>query len=118
MISKQENYLTTITGIGDITAVVVITKIGDISRFDRPNQLLTFACLDAFVQQSGDFTRTKNKLSKRGYPYLRREIWQKAYIAAFKNPVLPQYYNKLRTRGKSYSTTIRAIARKLVNIIF
>lgn len=118
LISKQENYLTTITGIGDITAAVIMAEVGDISRFDRPNQLLAFAGLDASVHQSGDFTGTKNKLSKRGSPYLRRAIWQAAFIAAFKDPALSQYYQKLRTRGKSHGTAIGAVSRKLVNIIF
>ena len=57
--------MTTITGIGDITAAVLMADVGDIKRFERPNQLLAFAGLDASVYQSGDFTRTKNRLSKR-----------------------------------------------------
>lgn len=117
-ISKQENHLTTITGIGDITAAVIMGEVGDINRFERPNQLLAFAGLDASVHQSGDFTGTKNKLSKRGSPYLRRAIWQAAFIAAFKDPALSLYYQKLKKRGKSHGTAIGAVARKLVNIIF
>lgn len=113
-ISKQEIHLTIITGIGDITAAVIMGEVGDINRFERPNQLLAFAGLDASVHQSGDFTDTKNKLSKRGSPYLRRAIWQ----AAFKDPVLSLYYQKLTKRGKSHGTAIGAVACKLVNIIF
>ncbi|HBI1728551.1 TPA: IS110 family transposase [Enterococcus faecalis] len=78
----------------------------------------SFAGLDASVYQSGDFTRTKNRLSKRGSPYLRRAIWQAAFVAAFKDPALFLYYQKLRKRGKSHGTAIGAVARKLVNIIF
>lgn len=118
LISRQENYLTTITGIGDITAAVIMGEVGAIERFERPNQLLAFAGLDASVHQSGDFTGTKNKLSKRGSPYLRRAIWQAAFIAAFKDPALSLYYQKLRNRGKSHGTAVGAVARKLVNIIF
>ncbi|WP_154935834.1 transposase, partial [Klebsiella michiganensis] len=69
LITKQNNYLTTITGIGDIIAAVIIGEVGNIDRFSRPNQLLAFAGLDASVHQSGDFTGTKNKLSKRSSPY-------------------------------------------------
>ncbi len=118
LISRQENYLTTITGIGDITAAVIMGEVGTIERFERPNQLLAFAGLDASVHQSGDFTGTKNKLSKRGSPYLRRAIWQADFIAAFKDPTLSLYYQKLRNRGKSHGTAVGAVARKLVNIIF
>jgi len=118
LVDKQNNYLTTITGIGEVTAAVIMGEIGDIHRFERPNQLLAFAGLDASVHQSGDFTGTKNKLSKRGSPYLRRAIWQAAFIASNKDPSLSIYYQKLRNRGKSHGTAIGAVARKLVNIIF
>ncbi len=43
----------------DITAAVLMAEVGDIKRFERPNQLLAFAGLDASVHQSGDFTGTK-----------------------------------------------------------
>ncbi|MED2754595.1 IS110 family transposase [Bacillus thuringiensis] len=118
LVAKQKNYLTTITGIGPVTAAVLMGEIGDIQRFERPNQLLAFAGLDASVRQSGDFTGTKNKLSKRGSPYLRRALWQAAFVASQKDPALSHYYQKLRTRGKSHGTAVGAVARKLVNIIF
>ncbi|EKP7339250.1 transposase [Listeria monocytogenes] len=38
LISKQDNYLTTITGIGDITVAVIMAEVGDTNRFERPNQ--------------------------------------------------------------------------------
>lgn len=118
IIATQDNYLTTITGIGDITAAVIMGEIGDINRFKKPSQLLAFAGLDASVHQSGDFTGTKNKLSKRGSPYLRRAIWQAAFIAAFHDPALSIYYQKLKQRGKSHGTAVGAVSRKMVNIIF
>lgn len=118
IVEKQENFLTTITGIGPITAAVIIGEVGDIHRFERPNQLLAFAGLDASVRQSGDFTGTKNHLSKRGSPYLRRAIWQAAFVASQKDPALSVYYQGLRKRGKSHGTAIGAVCRKLVNIIF
>lgn len=118
LIDGQDHYLTTITGIGAITAAVIISEIGDIQRFERPNQLLAFAGLDASVHQSGDFTGTRNKLSKRGSPYLRRAIWQAAFVASNRDPALSLYYKSLRKRGKHHGTAVGAVCRKLVNIIF
>ncbi len=118
LVNRQDQYLTTITGIGPITAAVILSEVGDISRFERPNQLLAFAGLDASVHQSGDFTGTRNKLSKRGSPYLRRAIWQAAFVASYKDPALSRYYQSLRKRGKHHGTAIGAVCRKLVNIIF
>ena len=118
LLEKDDHYLTTISGIGSITAATIIGEIGDIKRFERPNQLLAFAGLDASIHQSGDFTGTNNRISKRGSPYLRRAIWQAAFVASNKDPALSEYYQSLRARGKHHGTAIGAVCRKLVNIIF
>lgn len=116
--NRQEHYLTTITGISDVTACVVLGEIGSIKRFERPEQLVAFAGLDASVHQSGDFNGSKTRLSKRGSPYLRRAIWQAAFVASFHDPALSVHYQKLRKRGKAHGTAVGAVARKLTHIIF
>lgn len=115
---KQKHYLTTITGVSDVTAAVILGEVGDFDRFERPEQLVAFAGLDASVHQSGDFTSTRTRISKRGSPYLRRAIWQDAFVASNRDPVLSAYYKKLRTRGKAHGTAVGAVARKLTHIIF
>ena len=110
--------ITTITGIGSVLGASIVSEIGNISRFERANQLVAYAGLDTRVKQSGDFSATNTKLSKRGSPYLRRSIWLAATVAAFKDPALSIYYQGLRARGKAHGTAIGAVARKLTNIIF
>lgn len=116
--NRQEHFLATITGIGDVTACVILGEIGDIKRFERPEQLVAFAGLDASVHQSGDFNSSKTRISKRGSPYLRRAIWQAAFVASFHDPALSLHYQKLRKRGKAHGTAVGAVARKLTHIIF
>lgn len=116
--NQQEHYLTTITGISDVTACVILGEIGSVKRFERPEQLVAFAGLDASVHQSGDFNGSKTRLSKRGSPYLRRAIWQAAFVASFHDPALSSHYQKLRKRGKAHGTAVGAVARKLTHIIF
>jgi len=116
--NRQHHYLTTITGVSDITAAVILGEIGSIDRFEQPKQLVAFAGLDASVHQSGEFNGTNMKLSKRGSPYLRRAIWQAAFVASFNDPALSLYYKKLRKRGKVHGTAVGAVARKLTHIIF
>jgi len=115
---RQEHFLTTITGIGDVTACVILGEIGSIERFERPEQLVAFAGLDASVHQSGDFNSSRTRISKRGSPYLRRAIWQAAFVASYHDPSLSIHYQKLRNRGKAHGTAIGAVARKLTHIIF
>lgn len=116
--NRQEHFLTTITGISDVTACVVLGEIGSIKRFERPEQLVAFAGLDASVHQSGDFTSGRTRISKRGSPYLRRAIWQSAFVASFHDPALSLHYQRLRKRGKAHGTAVGAVARKLTHIIF
>ena len=118
MINSLCPVITSITGIGDVLGAVIFSEIGDISRFERANQLVAYAGLDVAVKQSGNFNATDTKISKRGSPYLRRAIWLAASVAAFKDPALSVYYQKLRQRGKAHGTAIGAVARKLTNIIF
>lgn len=93
-------------------------EIGDISRFESAPKLVAYAGLDASVKQSGDFTGTKNKISKRESPYLRRALWLAAFIASRRDPVLSVYYSNLIARGKSHKLALTAVSRKLCNIVW
>jgi transposase len=116
---KQTNQvITTIPGIGETLGAIIVSEIGDIHRFDAPGKLVAFAGLDVKVNQSGEFIGTKNKISKRGSPYLRRAIWLAAGRAAFCDPVLSEYYQPLKARGKHHLTAVGAVSRKMCNIIF
>ena len=116
---KQVNQvITSIPGIGDTLGAIIVSEIGDINRFDAPNKLVAFAGLDVKVTQSGEFEGTKQHISKRGSPYLRRAIWLAANRAAFCDPILSDYYQSLKSRGKHHLTAVGAVARKMCNIIF
>lgn len=118
LLQKTGSYITTIPGIGETLGAIIIGEIGDIHRFDAPNKLVAFAGLDVRVTQSGEFTGTRQKISKRGSPYLRRAIWLAATRAAFCDPVLSFYYQSLRDRGKHHLTAVGAVSRKLCNTIY
>lgn len=118
LLHDANQVITSIPGIGEVLGAIIIGEIGDISRFDSAPKLVAFAGLDVSVKQSGEFLGTQNKISKRGSPYLRRAIWTAANCAAFCDPVLSEYYQSLRARGKHHLTAVGAVARKLCNIIF
>ena len=110
--------ITTITGISDVLGSAIVGEISDISRFESAPKLVAYAGLDASVKQSGDFTGTKNKISKRGSPYLRRALWLAAFVASRRDPVLSVYYSNLIARGKSHKLALTAVSRKLCNIVW
>ena len=53
LLHETNQYITTITGIGDVLGAIIVSEIGDINRFERPNQLVAFAGLDVTVKASG-----------------------------------------------------------------
>lgn len=118
LLAQTNSVITTITGIGPTLGAAIIGEIGDITRFETPGKLVAFAGLDASVSQSGEFTGTQGKMSKRGSPHLRRAIWMAASRACFCDPTLSDYYKSLRARGKHHLTAVSAVARKMCNIIF
>lgn len=119
LLSGFDTQLTTITGIGPTLAAVILSEIGgDIKRFSSPAKLAAYAGVDPTVKQSGDFSGTRMKMSKRGSPYLRRAIWLASTVAAFKDPAIHALYERKRTEGKDHMTVIGHICRKLISIIF
>ena len=113
-----QQHLTTIPGIGAVTAAAILGEIGDIRRFQTLKQLVAYAGIDPNIHQSGQFVSTKTPMSKRGSPYLRHALWLAACQARIRDPQLKAYYHKRRAEGKAYGTTIGAICRKLLARIF
>lgn len=59
-------------GVGDVLAPKLIAEIGDARRFHNSKALIAYAGIDAPPYQSGQFTGTNRKISKRGSSVLRK----------------------------------------------
>ena len=63
-------------GIGDVLAPKIIAEIGDVRRFHNGKALVAYAGVDAPPYQSGQFTGTNRKISKRGSASLRKIAYE------------------------------------------
>ncbi|WP_368487541.1 IS110 family transposase [Clostridium sp. BJN0013] len=111
-------------GIGFITAVTIMSEIGDPTRFKHPKEMVAFFGIDPSVSQSGKFNSDQNKMSKRGTRFGRRALYAAALASIRKsktgkpiNSVLYQYRNK-NLNGKKKKVALCAIMHKLVKYIF
>ena len=59
-------------GVGNVLAPKLIAEIGDVRRFHNGKALIAYAGIDAPPYQSGQFTGTERKISKRGSSSLRK----------------------------------------------
>jgi len=108
MLALTLELLQSIPGIGLISAVTILAEIGDFSAFSKPGKLVAYFGIDPSVMQSGEFTGTQNKMSKRGSRLLRRVLFTIALAnirtkrdkTAY-NPVLMEYYkNKCQSKPR------------------
>ncbi|MBI3273629.1 MAG: transposase [Candidatus Colwellbacteria bacterium] len=110
--------LCSITGIGPTLAPILITEIGDISRFPSGKSLVAYAGLDPRVKQSGISMKRNTKITKRGSPYLRHAAYIAATIAKRHDPELKIYFQKKIKEGKRYKEATVATARKILYRVY
>ena len=64
-----DTTVTTIPGVGPIIGAVILSEVGDISRFSSADKLAAYIGVDPSVNQSGEFQAAHAHMSKRGSPY-------------------------------------------------
>ena len=118
LMDELDSPILTIKGIGYVLGAMIISEIGDISRFDSPDKLLAFAGAEPSIYQSGKFTPTSGKMVKRGSPYLRWALFQAAGYVAEYSQTFALYRSKKLSEGKSYAVVRSHLVKKLTRVIF
>jgi transposase len=118
LLEELDQHLTTIPGVGPVLAASILAEIGDITRFPRLESLVAYAGIDPSVFESGAFTGTRQHISKRGSPYLRRALYLATHTAHQHNPDLADYLRRKRREGKSYRAALIATSHKLLARIY
>src|SRR6266513_885945 len=103
--------LTRLPGVGPFTALVILTEVGDITRFGSARKLAAWAGLTPTVRGS-DRTVRHGHISKQGSAWVRWVLCEAAQTAKRSPQFAASYQELARRRGKKIATT--AIARKLL----
>jgi transposase len=113
----KENYtlLLSVPGVGCLTAMIILTEIGDIKRFQNFDNLCSFIGLVPITNSSGENEKTGG-ITLRRNKALRIAIVEACWVAIRNDPALMLAYQKLIKRMKSQKAIIR-IAKKLVSRI-
>ena len=108
--------LTSIKGIGDKSATILLSVIGDIKNFPSRKQLDCYFGIVPKVRNSGDTVR-HGHISKQGSKLGRTTLVQCTLVAIRYSAYLRRYYERLK-RKKGSGKAIIATARKLLGIIY
>jgi transposase len=114
--NPDAELLKTIPGIGNISALMLIAELGDITRFKNAKRVGSYFGLVPRLYASSD-TRRLGSITKQGSGLMRRILVQDAWIAIQKSKGFRQKYNAiLKRRGKKIA--IVAIARMIVEVAY
>jgi len=126
MKSQLENYMkddevvrlwVTYGGIALWTAICLRLEFGMVDRFYSAAALVAFCGLDPVVHQSGDSVKNRG-ISKQGYSGIRAILYPGVLAAIRHNPVISEFYTRLRGNGKKHLQAAVACMRKTVTILY
>lgn len=112
-LSRAKKALTSIKGIGDTSAIILLALMPELGRVDR-RQATSLAGLAPHPNQSG--TTERYRRTKGGRPEIKQALFLPALTATRFNPVLKGTYQRLIAAGKKPMVAIVAIMRRLLVI--
>lgn len=111
---EKEGLLTSVPGVGGVTARLLIAELPELGKLDR-RQIAALAGLAPWTRQSGQW-RGRSFIGG-GRAAVRTGIYMAALVATRYNPHLKAFYQHLVTAGKPKKLAIIATARKLITIL-
>jgi len=119
-LDEQEGHivklLMSMPGVGKLIAMILLAEIGDISRFNSPKSLCSWAGLTPKVHNS-DAVVQHGHITKEGSRYLRTAMVQAATVACRVSPKWYAIHSHLALHCGRRSARV-AVARRLLTVIY
>lgn len=108
--------LKSIKGIGDQSAAILLSVIGDINDFESEGKLASYFGIVPRVSNSNE-TERHGRITKRGSKIGRTTLVQCALAAKRYNLYYQKYYDRIQAR-RGAGKAIIALARKLLDVVY
>jgi len=108
--------LVSIKGIGDRSAAILLSAIGDVNDFDDESKLFAYFGIVPRVSNSNE-TERSGRITKRGTKLGRTTLVQCTLIAIRYSPYLRKFYDRIKAK-KGSGKAIIATAKKMLSIIY
>lgn len=113
---KGYDNIISITGIGPLTAAILLTVIGDIDDFESASKLASYFGIVPKVSQSNETDKIR-RITKRGSKIGRTTLVTCMFVACQHNAYLKNHFERIKSKRGGGRAMI-ATARKYLNIIF
>lgn len=111
---ETDNLLTSVPGVGPITAFTLIAELPELGRLDR-RQIAALVGLAPFNRDSG--TLRGRRRIRGGRASVRRALYMATVTATRHNPIIASFYRRLRATGHPGKVALTAAMRKLLTIL-
>ena len=110
--------ITTITGIGDLTAIIVLAETNGFELIRNKKQLVSYAGLDVREKESGTSVKAKPRISKKGNRSIRKAMHLPSLSAVKHDNHFKEIYGRLVSKHGIKKKALVAIQRKLLELIY
>lgn len=117
-LAEKMTIVSSIPGIGSLTAVTIIAETNGFELIKNKRQLVSYAGLDVKEKTSGTSVKSKPRISKRGNRYLRKVMHFPALAAIRIDERFRNIFLRLVSRHGVKMKAIVAIQRKLLELTF
>ena len=111
---RQDELLQSVPGVGPVLAATCLAFLPELGRLTR-GEIAALVGLAPYPDQSGP--RDGKRHIYGGRADVRRVLYMATLAAARWNPVIKEYYQRLRAAGKAAKVAFIACARKLLTIL-
>jgi transposase len=117
-LKEKIKKVSTIKGIGFLTAVTVIAETDGFNLIRNKKQLVSYAGLDVITKDSGISVKSKPRISKRGNKYLRKCMHYPALTAVRTTDTMKALYSRLVSKHGIKMKGAVAVQRKMLELIY
>jgi transposase len=117
----ESEYLLSVSGLGIITAAMILSEIGDPSHYTNARQLIKLAGTQPVPNTSGRKTRSQTPMSHKGRPRLRTALFFAVMRLVQMDEAFAREYLRLQTRERNPLTKMQALGvlmNKLLRILW
>lgn len=117
-IKKKVDLITSIPGVGALTAVTVLAETNGFELIRNKKQLTSYAGLDVKEKQSGTSVKGKAVISKKGNKYLRKAMHLPALASIRHDERFKAIFTRLVGKHGIKMKGAVAVQRKLLELIY
>jgi len=115
---KKIDTITTIPGVGKLTAVIVLAETNGFELIKNKKQLVSYSGLDVRLKDSGTSVKSKPKISKKGNKHLRKAMHMPALSAMRFNERHKAVFVRLVSKHGIKMKAAVAVQRKILELIY